>query len=363
MPRSHFGSIQRIDEGKYRIWWTRKGKRSSAYVRGTRDDAERALASKLVADDPSKVPWSTFYEERVTPTYAGLATKTVDDYTRTWEVELRPRIANEPVSAMDWPRANAVLTSISAPTVQRRAGALLKKMCNIAVRNGVLRYNPVQAIQYAPHRPRRKQLVDCTQVAEFMDAVEGLKYEPLLLLMLGCGLRVEEACALTWEDVSAYAFQGATYARVSVDKALAVTSAGKELKDTKNTMSERDAICGEPFASRVLTLADGKTGPLCPSGAPWRASAPESWYTSPTTVSHNWRQWCARNGVRHVTLENMRSSYATMMGEAMAPDSVVAGNMGHAGNTVKTRHYQRVTMRAKCMAADLLTELLEGPST
>lgn len=54
----------------------------------------------------------------------------------------------------------------------------------------------------------------------------------------------------------------------------------------------------------------------------------------------------------------MRSSYATMMGEAGAPDSVVAGNMGHSDGSTKGRHYQRVTMRAKCMAADLLTDLL-----
>lgn len=43
----------------------------------------------------------------------------------------------------------------------------------------------------------------------------------------------------------------------------------------------------------------------------------------------------------------------------MVPDSVVEGNMSHAGSTTKTRHYQRVTMRAKCMAADMLAESLE----
>lgn len=66
-----------------------------------------------------------------------------------------------------------------------------------------------------------------------------------------------------------------------------------------------------------------------------------------------------RNGVPYVTEKDMRSSYATMMGEAMAPDSVVAGNMGHSDNTTKGTHYQRVTTRAKCMAADLLAESLE----
>lgn len=363
MTRSHFGSIQYIKTGCYRIWWRQDGRRLSEYVHGTREDAERALALKMLEGKPAEITWEAFYDAYVAPTYDGLAAKTVDDYERTWRVELAPRIAGERVADMDWRHANSVLTSIAAPTVQRRAGALLKKMCNIAVRNCILQYNPVQAIQYAPHRPRHKALVECEQVDGFLSAIRGLKYEPLLLLMLGCGLRVEEACALCWEDVASYDFAGARYVKVDVSKALVVANSGKLLKSTKNTPSEREAICGEPFASRVLALADGKTGPLCPSGGRWDASAPEAWYTSPTTVSHNWRSWCEAHGSRHVTLENLRSSYATMMGEAMAPDSVVAGNMGHAGGTVKSRHYQRVTLRAKCMAADLLTDVLAATST
>lgn len=363
MTRSHFGSIQRIRENYYRIWWTENGKRCSDYVHGTRDTAEIELARRRLSKTPELITWADFYKLHVQPTYDGLATKTVDDYERTWTVELEPRISDDLVANMTWQRANAVLTSIKAPTVQRRAGALLKKMCNIAVRMGLLAHNPVQAIQYAPHRPRPKRLLDYDDVPAFMAKIEGLKYEPAILLMVGGGLRPEEAFALTWDDITAHEFAGNTYARIRVDKALTVPKSGKELKSTKNTSSERDAILGAPFASRLLSLKKDENAPLVPSGKPYSDKNPEAWYTSPVTVAHNWQQWCERNKMPHVTLENMRSSYATMMGEAMAPDSVVAGNMGHAGNTVKTRHYQRVTLRAKCMAADMLADLLAAVKT
>lgn len=358
MPRSHFGHIQRLGENLYRVYWREDGKTRSARVHGSRDTAERELARHRLTKSPERITWANFYALHVQPTYAGLATKTVDDYERVWRVELEPRIASDHVADIDWQRANSVLTSIRAPTVQRRAGALLKKMCNIALRMGLLSHNPVQAIQYAPHRPRPKRLLDYADVPRFLEAIDGLKYEPPILLMVGGGLRPEEAFALTWEDIAPHELGGRTYARVTVDKALTVPSSGKELKSTKNSASERDAILGAPFADRLLALAVDKSGPLVPSGRPYDAKHQEAWYTSPVTAAHNWKSYCAAHGIPHVTLENMRSSYATMMGEAMAPDSVVAGNMGHAGNTTKTRHYQRVTLRAKCMAADLLADLI-----
>ena len=328
-------------------------------VRGSRVDAAVALAQLIGEDLPPDTTWEAFYDGVVEPTFGKLAERTASDYRRLWRVELSHRIGSEKVADMDWRRADSVLTEISAPTVQRYAGRFLKKMCNMAIRHGLMTVNPVHDIGYAPHRKRPKELVDASEVFGFLAAIEGLKYEPIILCELGAGMRPEEARALLWEDVSPYELKGVVYAAVDVCKALTVVDCAPLLKDVKNTSSARTAVLGEPFASRLLYLSEGKSGPLCPSGRPYDVSAPESWYTSPTTIAHRWADWCSRHGVRHVTERNLRSSYATMMGEAMAPDSVVAGNMGHSDNTTKGVHYQRVTMRAKCMAADLLADSLD----
>ena len=374
--RSAKGSIRKRGEGR---WWVSKpgpidpetGRRTEIgrAVRGSRVDAAVALAALIGEGLPPETTWEAFYNGVVRPSFDGLSENTVHDYTRTWNVELKHRIGKERVSDMDWQRANEVLTEISAPTVQRSAGKLLKKMCNMAIRDRshLLAVNPVdRAIEYAPHRKRPKALVLSENVYPFLESIRGSKYEPLVLAELGAGLRPEEARGLLWEDVSAYEFKGVTYCVLEVSKALTLADNVPILKDTKNAESARTALMGEPFASRMLELAEGRTGPLCPSGRPYDAERPEDWYTSPNTIAHNWKGWCKRNGIGHVTDENMRSSYATMMGEAMAPDSVVAGNMGHSDGTTKGKHYQRVTMRAKCMAADLLAESLEdfkqGPS-
>ena len=364
--RSAKGCIRKRGQNR---WWVSKpgpidpitGKRTEVGVpvRGSRVDAAIALAVLLGENLPPETTWEAFYNGIVEPSFSNLSPRTASDYKRLWNVELRHRIGSEKVTDTDWNKANDVLTDISAPTVQRYAGRFLKKMCNMAIRSGLLSSNPVdRAIEYAPHRKRTKVLIDASGVAHFLSAVKGTKYEPLLLCELGAGLRPEEARALLWEDVTPYELKGIVYCAIKIDKALTFVDGAPLFKDTKNSASARTAVMGEPFASRLLLLSSGKSGPLCPSGRKNDESEHTTKYTSPQTIAHNWKQWCKRNGVEHVTDENMRSSYASMMGEAMVPDSIVAGNMGHTDGTTKGRHYQRVTMRAKCLAADMLAELI-----
>lgn len=45
MAKSLFGSIQRLGEDRYRVWWTQNGQRKSRVIHGTRDDAELFLAT------------------------------------------------------------------------------------------------------------------------------------------------------------------------------------------------------------------------------------------------------------------------------------------------------------------------------
>ena len=363
MTRSHFGSVEYLGTDYYRVWWTDKaGKRRSKRIHGPRSEAEAYLAARNLDGMPSETTWGAFWRAKVAPQVATLAVNTQDEYNATWRA-IEPLIGPERVCDMDWHRANEVVTSFSAPSMQRKVGKLLKKMCNMAVRDKgrLLQANPVQAMEYKPMRRRPKRLVDVTEAKAYMRAVEGWKHEGVMLALMGFGMRPEEAEALLWEDLRPYEFKGAVYCTARIDKALTWThSQGKLLKDTKNESSARTAVCGEPWASRLLALADGRSGPLSPSGED--GDAPEARYTSPQTISKKWLARCDSMGVPRVAVKDMRSSYSTMMGEALVPDSIVAGNMGHSDGTVKGAHYQRVTMRAKCMAADMLAELVDEVS-
>lgn len=371
MRRSSFGSIQFVDTGRYKIYWQENGRQRSKRVRGTRDDAEMELARARLGLGGGGAPDPTFdayWKHAVEPSMQGLAEKTAHDYARTWRVELSPRIGSSKVSSLTWRRAEAVLRDVRSTSVQRHAMRLLRKVCNMAVRDGIIDRNPVdRSIGLDPHSKREKTMLDASDVDGFLESVRGIKYEPAILMELGGGMSHEEACAMAWDNVEAASRGGRAYALCRVEAALVTVGGRKVLKGTKNAFRERTCVVGEPFASRLLELSCG-SGPVCPSsrarcaqkggGGGYSASD----FASPATMTHNWRRWCEKHGVGYVRFGDMRSVFATWHGEAGSPDSLVSMAMGHSDGTTRGANYQQNTLRGMMLIADFLADYLESAS-
>ena len=357
MTRSRFGSIRKVGESRWEVRWTSGGVRRSKVVHGTKADASKALAmAEMESGEIERdARWGEYWELRVEPSLEGLQAATIADYRKSWRA-LAPWISEEWVSKAAPRWCERVLAHYS-PGMAPHHARLLKKMCRMAVADGMLARDPFATLRVkaAPRKP--KALLAAEDVKPWMEAIRGLKYEPVLLCELGGGLRHEEACALTWEDVTEWAHDGRVYAILSVSKALVVVEGHKYLKEPKTAFSGRESVLGEPFASRLLELSAGKSGPLLPSGIIDHANAAAP-YSSPVTLTHNWKAWCAAHGVAYVPPKNLRSTFATLHGEAGSPDSLVSGAMGHADGSTKARHYQTITRKGLALIADNLAEHL-----
>ena len=362
MARSRFGSIKRLGPDHYRLRWSDRGRRKCQHVRCTREEAIAILAHKQ-AEIGGGVPdmtWSTYWNFAAEPSFEGLAEKTVHGYRRVWRVELEPRIGNKKVSATTWRQAESVLNDIQASSVQRAAFRLWRKICNFAVRDGLLDRNPVdRSIKLKRHVKRKKELIPAEDMGEWLEAIRGSSYEALFLLEVGGGLRHEEACAMVWENVERYDAYGRTYVIARVERGLVMVGGKKELKDVKNEHSRREVVIGDPFASRLLELHLVR-GPVRPSVTPYRDGPyTAKHFSTPSAITNNWRNWCDRNGLFYVRPGDMRSVFATLHGEAGTPDSLVSLAMGHAdGGSTKARNYQQRTRRGLIVAADSLTDYL-----
>lgn len=366
--RSKFGHIERKGPDRYLVRWSETGpdgarRQPSMTVSGTYDDAVLALARRIAnGPAPESVTWGSFWRACVEPTLGELAEKTAHEYRRLWRVELEPRIGDETMADATHRSAEAVLRSVASPTVQRAAMRLWRKVANMAVREGMLDRSPIEGIRLDPYRKPRKTLYTADEIAPWMEAVRGIKYEAVLLMELGGGMSHEEACAMLAADVEPWDFKGSRYAVCSITKALATVNGRKVLKETKNGYREREAVIGSPFAPRILELAEASDGPMLPSGLPHDAERPEAWYANPATVTHNYRDWCRRHGVKYVCPGNLRTAFSMLHAEAGSPDSLVSLAMGHSDGTTRGRNYMQATRRGGAMIADLLAEYLSEAS-
>lgn len=341
MMRSNFGHIKQVSPGKYRVYWSEGHQRRSKTIAGTVNDCELFLARRKIeggAAVPANVTYADYWELSVVPTFEGLQARTVYDYTRIWTVELLPRIGAHKVADTTWRYVQTVLAMISAPSVQRHAFRTWKKVCNIAVRDGLLISNPVGNIRLKPENKRQKEVMEKAEVLALMEGAKDYKHAYLLALEMGCGLRHEEACAITREDIT---LQG-RWAIVAVSKALAVVGGKVIQKDTKTAFSRRLVACGEPFRSYLVAHMDN-------------IPADTAHQSNPVTITRNWQKYCARNGLQHIPFGQMRTQFSIMHQQAGSIDSLVSLAMGHADGTTRGRNYTVNTLPAMQLLADNLS--------
>lgn len=347
--RRGFGSKVPQPNGTVRIFWYSGGKRRSKTCRDdTEADLELARAQLAQTGGyEDGITWREYHAVKVAPEDARLALKTQSSYAYCWRV-LEPIIGRRRVIDTNAARARDALMEIPTTGARLSCYRYMKRMCNMAVRDGLLDRNPVdRGLNLPAHRPARKAVYDVTEIPGLLEDIRGCKFEPLILLELGGGLRVEEACALDWEDIEPWERAGRIYALVHIDKAVVVVDGKPHMKDTKNGFSERDMVIGEPFASRLLELK-GKG----------HVSMGRFGISSPASVTNNWRALCARRGWKYVPPKNLRATFATLHGEALSPDSIVSGAMGHADGTTKGRNYQGITLRGLAKIADNLASFI-----
>lgn len=347
--RRGFGHIQKLNDGLYRVYWYENNVKKSHRVHGSPKDAELYLAKiqlRGTSNGFADLTLSEYWRVGVAPTFGALAERTAYDYNRLWARELAPRFGDMKLTDVTWRNTEKLLAGISSPIVQRDSYKLLRKIMNMAVRDGFVLVNPIASgVKLKTYRKRDKMLYDRSEALDVLTQAVPFKHYPLLLLELGGGLRHEEACAVTQQDVTRLDCGGSVYAAVSVSKALTNVGTEKILKETKTDFSERLVIIGAPFALPML-------------GTKSRLPLEAAGQSSPMTITHNWKRYAVNNNLKHIPFANMRTNYSVLHAEAGTLDSLVSLAMGHSGGTTRSRNYLKQTQAGLIIAADSLAEYL-----
>ena len=230
-----------------------------------------------------------------------------------------------------------------SPGNAEHAARLLRTVLRSAWYEGLLDAEPMKRPLRYPKRQRKLVVWSVDEVVRAMEAIRGDELEALFLVMVGAGLRREEAIALTWEDV---AF-GDGIARVNVDKA--VTRYGE--KGAKNEYSVRTVSIAEPFVSRLTELRT--EGHICKSRVSDRMSVER--------IPRHWKSLFnggkPLHGLPYIPLSRLRHTHETLMHQAQVPDTTISQTHGHAELKTDYAHYIASSNAAADYAARELEKL------
>jgi integrase len=242
------------------------------------------------------------------------------------------------------------------PYQRRAAYVTLHAALRQAVRWGMLRASPCDAVNPPRVGQREMQTLTPEQARLFLEAARGDRYYALYAVLLGCGLRLGEALALSWPDVDL------RNGKLTVRRALAWVRGKMYFQEPKTTAARRtvdippfvvEALLehqdrmrqeGKLVTDHLLVFADQDGGPVRPENLRRRSFLP----------------LLRTAGLPRLRLHDLRHSYATLNLLSGAHPRVVQQALGHSDIATTLQTYSHVLPSLTREAAVRLDRLLRG---
>ncbi len=167
------------------------------------DDGTYTAPSKMTVAQWLDI-WTAEYLGAVKP-------RTVDSYKSTVKIHIKPGLGALKLDSLNAHTIQSLYnglgeekngkTGISPKTVKNVHGVLHKALQQ-AVANGYIRFNPADACILPKITKKEIQPLNEDQIAAFLKAIKGHRYENLFIVTLFTGMREGEALGLLWDCVN-----------------------------------------------------------------------------------------------------------------------------------------------------------------
>ena len=379
------GYIRRRGKGSWEVTvdlgrdpTTRRRRRRFLAVRGTKRDAERALAEAVHQRDtgvdvtPGKLTVAD-YLHRWLRDYAAynVAPSTLDRYTGIIKHHLIPVLGSlrlrdlRPAhiqgaygrSLAAGGRADGAVGALAPRTVLHHH-RLLHEALSHAVRWQLIARNPADAATAPrPGRPEMRVL-DAEEAGRLLEAAAETPFYGLIYLALATGARLGELLALRWRDVELrrgvmqitrtarrFSGRGVIYSEPKTHRSrrpIALSSETTQiLSEHRQSQVERRLLLGSAYAGEDLVFAS-------PTGHPLDDS----------NLRRAFARTVAAAGLPRLRFHDLRHTAATLMLSAGVHPKVVSERLGHATVGITLDTYSHVLPDLQRDAAEALDSVL-----
>ncbi|HET6380179.1 MAG TPA: tyrosine-type recombinase/integrase [candidate division Zixibacteria bacterium] len=230
-----------------------------------------------------------------------------------------------------------------APKTVASTHSTLRRALKHAVRQRLIGYNPASAEFVDAPRvpPKEPRALSRDEVRRLLEAARGHRFERLIRVALGTGLRSGELRGLSWDDVDLE--RGVLHVRYNLRREPGPTRrTGRYFRDQPKTRRGVRDVPLSPTLVQVLReqrealIAQGfvptGTGPVFPNtrGGPLHSDA----------LLHGLQQLLEAAGLPRLAVRNLRTTFSTRLFEAGIPERRIRDLLGHAENSKVTHsHY------------------------
>ncbi len=330
--RRSLGSVTKKPSGAWLVRVTLPSldgtqRRVSKTVRGSKREAEKVLADmlaqsgQLAAEDLTLAQFAGQYREWHDREYPRR------DAMAHFHRELDRAVADFPGYKLSQLTPQLMETwGASAPEYKVN---VLKAAFNKAVDWRLMERNPLAAVK--PHRARpKKQRFSAADAALIVEAFRGAVIEPVVLLMLMCGMRREEALAMDWARID---FRTGL---ARIDRSWHYESGEGWFEATKNASSVRMVTIDPATLARLDEIR--RAGGVVRVGAV--AEIRPGVRIPPSTCADHWAAVAKPLlGKRYLPMKSLRHTHASLCLEAGVPMEAIAKRLGHASTRLTESTY------------------------
>ena len=308
-------------------------------VAALRDMRRRAEDGGVVVEDAATL---AAYVQRwldVTLAVSDRAPATKATYETLLRVHVLPTLGSKRLRDLkptDVERLLLTMGESMSPSTVRQTHTVLRAVLDTAHRDGLVRSNAAAAVQ-RPRVPRAEaRWYTEDEVARMLAAAEGHRYAPLLTVVAYTGLRIGEALALRWSDV--------TEDEVRVTGSLSNLHRG----DTKTRAGMRAVPLVPEAAEAIKARRKAQAAERLAAGVMWTDSGLVFTTEAGTPVDdRNALRWLhgvrRRAGIKGGAWHAFRHAAASRMLTRGVPIGTVQAIMGHSSITVTVDMYGHVT--------------------
>lgn len=259
---------------------------------------------------------------------------TVEGYESALKLHILPRWGSCEIAEIDPDDLQAWVLGFDRPGAAEKAYKTLRQIIRWAIRKYRMRVlDPTTLGVELPKKPAyHPQVLDAGEAREYLRGMWGCAAEAVAICSLTLGLRRGESCALQWGDINLKTGE------VRISKSRQDVRSGTVVVPPKTARSDRSLWLPGFALKRLRKLAKGhrKSDLICE--------------LSPTAIARRIKSWCKAHDLPHVSMTNLRHTWATLAIEAGIGIETVAMMLGHTEIGTAYEHYI-VPRKSVCVQA------------